>query len=374
MTNSARGYDALVEHSQPSADAKGSDVQGTFSTDGTFKTDGSFGASWFDGNGTAKLDVGLGVTRAVLESRVLRSTSTNPDVYLNVSGLKGVGNQLKRPELEPLIAQTDGQWIALDHTLLDNYQKQLAPGSTAVAAQLTAEDGKQMAQKLGEALDQHIFTVDPAHAVFTMTQKVGKERREGRPTYHFKATIHKDHLKEFVSTLHAKLGETKLKGVLDGPVASAFSTQNLSKRVDALNTDSLVVDAWVDTQTKAFQAVRIPVDARAPASNYLEFTAPYHGGSEVPLGLKLASTDGATNIDADARLTLNTQTNESKLAVTATQKTNWGTNALKLNLTAKPRTQALTVEKPAAAKPLAEVLAATPIITLSGAPLQILPR
>lgn len=355
MDNTAKGYDGLIDYSQKHVNDKGGELSGTYSFDGAVKTDGALQASWYDGTGTAKLDVGVGTGRATLEGRLFKSASQNPDVYVNVTGIKGLATQYNQPNLEPTLTQLDGQWIAIDHTMFDNLEKQLTQGQATQPLTLTPQDSLDIGRKTGEALKAYVFTDDPARAVFTIQQKVGREEHDGRSTYHYKAGVHKQHLKDFAAALKDKLNQTKLKDLLGGKsLEQVIEYDQLIKEIDKIDTNTATADVWIDTQTKLFQAVRI-YNKPGDTNNYVEFGVPYTGGDDMPFVLKLAGKDQGSEDEATVRLTLNTKTNQSKLAVSASNKGKQ-TTTFKLDLSSKIRTEPVRVDKPTNAKPLAEVM------------------
>lgn len=347
LKNTGKGYHRLVSYQEQHKNDKGGDIKGNYAVDGSAKSDGKLEASWYDGSGLAKLDLGLGTTRATFEGRLIKSASKNPDLYFNVGGIKGLGAQMGSAATEQLISKINNQWVVIDHTLLDNLEKQLGQnGSSKIS--LTADDYIQIFNKLGEAFDAHVFTDQPNQAAFVIKQKIGKETRNGRVVYHYKATVDKQQLKALVTMLKTKLDETKLKQLNNGKsVLENLNVDSLVKDIDSIDTNKAVADAWVDTQTKVFQAVRI-TSADQPGE-YVEFGTPYTGGDVMPFVVKVASMSG----DLTMKVNFNPKAAKSTVTVEAKSETNLTFN---LSLEAGPRSTPVTVDKPAAAKPLAEVL------------------
>ncbi len=355
--NTAKGYDELVSYAQEQKDTKGADIKGSVKVDGDFATDGTFESSWFEGTGTIKANLGLGTTRANLETRFIKSATTTPDIYLNVSGIKGLGQQYGEPELEETIKTIDGQWIFIDHTLIDNLQKQALSqtGANPASSQLTPEDTVAISNKVGEALKEYVFTDNPSKAVFTVKQAVGAEKRDGRDMYHYKVGVDKQHLKDFSASLKDKLNQTKIKELLgDKSLEDAINYEDLLKDIDKIDTNKAVADVWVDKKTKLFHVVRI-TDEKS-ADNYVEFGTPYTGGDEYPFVIKFASKEESSNGTGNIRLTINKKTDTAVLSMDVEGKEEKSTTKFGMQLNVVPRSQAFNVEKPAGAKPLAEVM------------------
>lgn len=359
MSNTGKGYDKLVDYSQQHKDDKGGELTGTYKVDTpSFKTDGSLEAKWYETTGSGKFDIGLGTTRAQLEARTVKSTGTYPDFYLKASGIKGLGTQLGEPETEELISKFNDQWVVVDHTLLENLQKQIGANQTTTP-ELTQEDAHQIAIKAGEALKEHVFTDDSAKAVFVVKQKIGKEKRDDRSMYHYKAGVDKQHLKDFATAMKAKLDETKLKDLYGSSGTEAYD--QILKEIDGMDTGKAEADVWVDTKTKLFYAVRFTEEGKR--DNYIEFGTPYTGGDEIPFVITMADKETADPFDVTIRLSLNTKTNQTKLEAKVTG----DSLSAETKIDIKSGNTPVDVQKPEGAKQLSEVLG-LPLETLFPTP------
>lgn len=360
LSNTADGYDRLVKYADEQKDVKGADFKGTFKVEtGGFATDGSIEASHFEENGFIKADVGLGASRANLEARILKSNTTTPDLYIKVSGIKGLGSTLGSPEVEQIINNVNDQWVFIDHTMLDNLEKQLlaTSGQTPQNTQLTPEESLDIFNKTGEALREYIFTDEETKAVFTLKEFVAKEDRGGREMFHYKVGVDKQHLKDFVTSYKDKLKQTKIQDLLNGQsIEEAIQFEELLKQIDTIDTNKAVADAWVDKKTKLFHAVRIS-DPKTP-DTYFEFGTPYTGGDDYPFAMKFVSKENSSDINANFRISVNTKTDAIEFVanVTGDDSTTGEGGSFEMKFTGTPRTEAVSVEKPTDAKPLLEVL------------------
>jgi hypothetical protein len=134
LNNTGKGYNKLIDYvdAQSKLDSAGFTGSGsyTFKTaDGT-STDGKVSLVGDHKNVDFNGDIGLGVTRIKGEVRVLDSGTATPDLYVKMTGVKGAGSLLGEPDLDAGLATLDGQWIVVDHTMLDNLSNNFT-GTTA---------------------------------------------------------------------------------------------------------------------------------------------------------------------------------------------------------------------------------------------------
>ncbi len=360
LSNTGKVYDRFINYAEQNKDIKGINITGTFKGgSGNFTTDGSINGKFYEGNGEIKTDIGLGTSRPVIESRFIKSSSGTPDIYIKINGVKGAGSQFGESGagIEAMASSLDGQWIGIDHTLLDNltkaYASQAGVDAGTGTADLTSDDIVDISKKTGEALDNHVFTDDKAKAVFVIKESVGKEKRDDRQNYHYKVTVNKQNLKDFVTDLKNRINQTKLKQTLGSrSLEEAMGYDNLLKQIDQMNTDKAVADVWVDMGTKLIRYIRI--NDEKSADNYVELGIPYDGGDEYPFTINAVNKSGEKSENSNFKFTINTKTS------TATAITDFSSGDVdfKLDLKMTENKQPIQVEKPANPKPLSEVLGA----------------
>ena len=242
--------------------------------------------------------------------------------------------------------------------MLDNIQNQYG-GTQSATDELKQEDLNQIAQKAGEAIKDHLLTADTTKSVFVVKEKIGKEERDGRGTYHYKAQVDKQHLKDFAAELKDKLNETKLKEVLgQRSLEETMDYDQLLKEIDGIDESKTVADVWVDRQAKLFSAIRFSEEGKP--DNFVEFGTPYTGGDEVPFVVKAGVKEDDSDLSGDFRVTLNTKTNTSKLTLDASGKSQTSTTKVKATMTAKTNNTPVDVQKPTGAKTISELFGIEP--------------
>lgn len=350
LDNTNKGYDRLVAYNNEQSKTDGGTLKGTYNINANnIVADGTIDSKFDAKNSSTKVDLGVSGTRFSAEVlSTIPEGAKNPDLYVKVSGVKGLDTLLgaSAPGLGSALSSFDNQWLVVDHTIFD--QAMQTGGQSAGLAELSDEDIQAAVETFGRVNKEYIFTNNSSKAVLTVKQNVGKEKRDNRDVYHYKVGYNKANLKNYVTTLKDEIDKTKLKGLL----ASDEEFNRLKSNVDKLDENGQA-DVWVDTKTKLMRAVRF-TDSKNQA-NFVEVGLNYNGGDEYPFVLATESKDQTSEVKAALTTTLNTKSNTITFDGNIEGKENSQPIKMGIKATLTPSSEALTFEKPAGAKSLLEV-------------------
>ncbi|MES2971556.1 MAG: hypothetical protein V4702_04500 [Patescibacteria group bacterium] len=357
LSNTADGYDKLIEYSQKQKDIKGIKAKGNLKLEGTAAGDGNIEATTFEGNGKYKFDIGFAGSRYELEAlTTMPEGAKTPDLYFRVKGLKGIGGLLQASPLAETGAQIenlDSQWIFVDHTLFD----QLASTAGGPAdAQLTDEDINAIARAIGEVNREYLLSDSPDKRVLTVAEQIGKEDRDGRSTYHYKVGLNKENLKKYLTALKEKLKTTKIKDLASEQQYNDFFDE-MVKSIDKEAIDEKdTADVWVDMKTKLIRYVRFTDEKER--ENYVELGLLYNGGDEYPFVINVNAPKGEEGSGTGSlKTTLNTRANTVKINLLV-DVLGEAKEKITGELLFEPNNEPIEVTKPEGAKPIMEVVGA----------------
>jgi hypothetical protein len=360
LEKGGKALDALIDYSNTASkkDYKSYNFTGSMqvkssgvSFDGTLT--GGFDP---EGNADVKLNADILGQKMSANVRSVHAEGTNsPDLYVQLSGIKSMLDQYGLKSLDSL----DGQWIGIDHTLLDTYAAALdesAAGAISGSKTPTPEQVEDALAKVQTVNKDYIFTTNSDKAVLTNAKYVAAETKDGRATLRYTVGYSKEHLQAYVNALKSALNSSKLndwsKDANDG--------KNLSEMVDFNSLNASIRDAnsnytfdiWVDKTTKLIRTVQFtePSDK----SSTFALTQGYTGGDEYPFTLTFSgknSESGETE-SASVNLTLNTSTNKTS----GVMKLSEGSTSAKLDFAVTPSNDTLKVTAPAGAMPVTNLL------------------
>ncbi|HSX27166.1 MAG TPA: hypothetical protein VLG25_00090 [Patescibacteria group bacterium] len=351
LKNTSKGYDKLVDYANTTKDVKGIKSKGTLKMEGALAGDGSFESTSYENKGTAKGDIGFAGTRYGFEGRFITPAGAkSPDIYLKVSGIKGLDSYFKNSPYAGIgsgLESLDNKWIAIDHTLLDQYS------GSAGQSSYTKDDTIQIAKAVGKVNKDYLFSTDSSKAVLKVSKKIGKETRKGRSSYHFEVGYDKENLKKYVAALRDSLNNTKLKNMFGGQgIEQALNTDEINKSIAAQKGDE-TADVWVDINTKLIRAVRFK-DSKAPG-NYLEISLEYNGGDEYPFLVTVNDTSGSYT-NGTLGFTINTKQTSAKLDFSLETGKDKSKEKYTASFTIEPNLTPVDVTKPDGAKSVQELL------------------
>ncbi len=382
LSNTAKGYDKLAEYAAKNKGVKGYSIKGSFKSSGDIAADGTFDGSSSDDNGQYKGTLSATGLKMGIELKTIKSPGNSPDIYFKVDGVQGLGTLLggSEPEIVDALNAINGQWYFIDHTFFD----QFAPGTNS-STQITGEDVGSALKAVGDASREYIFTSDSKKAAIVLKDKIGKEKQDGLNTYHYRATVNKQNLKNYVDKLCNNLKSSKINKLFGGDAAAteeAFGCADIKQGADNVN-ESKTADVWVDTKTKLLHKIRFSFSSKSPATgdvevqpDELELSAPqinsegyfevfqnYSGGDEFPLGFNYQNTDTQkytdettqTKISANVNLKINMKTNTYDISGKLETDGQYAKTTFESSLNITPNNSEVKVEKPAAAKNIIEL-------------------
>lgn len=362
LSNTGKGYDRLVSYVDEEAQKgyKSTIGTGSYEVDlPELKTDGDLGYKGNDRDGQLTFDIGLGSSRVDTDVRLFLSDNDTPDIYAKASGLKGLGSSFDMPELDPQLDVLNDNWIFIDHTLFDNAYASTGLDSEAVFKQPTREQLLDEAKAFGGINQEYLFSTKDDKAVLKVKEKLGRETVDGHKTYRYRVNLDKANLKKYIKAQRDALKTSKLNGWLkDNDIDAKAIDDTFDSMVQQANNikESDTFDLWIDTSNNVIYKVRFSDDKSNAAREYVDLGLDYKGGDDFPFfvtGRVEDEADGMTNIT----FVLNLNTKSGVMDYKFDIKNNGpeaGSMSFKLNV--KPSTKDVKIDRPANAKPLAEVL------------------
>lgn len=365
LANSGVALDKLIDYSKAQALANYKSV----SLDGTVHVKsptGSYdvtltGAANKGGNADLHFNEdALGEKFSTDVLSIISSGNTTPDIYVKVTGVKHFLDSAGLNSLDNL----DGQWIVVDHTLIDTYlsnlKKSVGSGSSSNTTAPTYAEVQDALSKAQAVNKQYLFTADASKAVLTNEKFVGKETVDGRSVDHYKVGYDKAHLQAYVSALASALDSSKLnawaKNVNSGKsLSDSMGFSSLEKSVSNAKSD-YTFDLWADTKTKLIS--KMSFTDITDKSSVFTVSQGYTGGSKYPFGLSVSGTDSVTHNPQKYTLsaTLDTKTNKLSTTFTSSTVASDGTTTSNGNFDLAPSSSAVNVTAPAKAKSLTDIL------------------
>ncbi|HVS58830.1 MAG TPA: hypothetical protein VHD60_03805 [Candidatus Saccharimonadales bacterium] len=361
MSNTAKGLSRLTDytkHLAASPPGKGLDMSGDYKvTSGGSTIDGTVSSVSDGKNSKATVDLNLPVAK--IEANVIGvavPNDTNSDWYLQVKGFKGLADL---SGMGSVLDTYDGQWIAINHTLLDDLegmQKQATKSSIV----LTGKDVLDLTQSFSATTQQYVFSSSSKTAVMTVAQKIGKETQDGRSVYHYKVHFDKANLKAYVQALRDDLQNSQVGKYLTQTsgqsIDKVLNFSDLLKSIDNIKSN-YTADVWVDMGTRLVHKVRFP-DVNN-SDTYFEVGQNYSGGNTYPFVLTFHEKNGTDVTTTTVETALDSKANSltTKLTVDEKDSANSGNNgSATIDLTLKPTNGSVSVTAPKDAKSLADIM------------------
>ena len=357
MSRTAAAYDSMTElvAAQSKVAYKSAEVSGDMKfTSSGVSGEGTFTSKTDENNMEAAVNVNIAGEKATVDIRgIKKSGNDNPDIYLRVSGVKGLLDSIGADQYSNL----DGQWIVADHTLLDTYTAALNEGDSANVSTPTTKQLQDALTKVGEVNRTYLFSTDSKSAVLNRKKDLGKSTQDGRTVYGYEVGYDKSNMKSYIQELGKALNKSSLNTWAMGTSGKSISeTLQLDEMANSVGKTSgdYTFTMFVDSQTKLVHKLHFK---NASSADYLEISQNYTGGNSYPFSLKYVS-DG--DKDNSGTLALDTTYNADKGTMTAklnvSGKDNGSPLTLKANLNLTPSMSAVKVTAPTNAKPIVEVL------------------
>jgi hypothetical protein len=359
LSNTAKGYSALVDYLNTTSNAHYKGV----SEDGSFKY--QINGQNFDGNMSFKsdgthssgsMDVGLALTRVKVNFLGVKPANADmADLYFQANGIKGLGDFLGS-DFGKKFNNLDGQWIVIDHTLLEDIKSQVTK-SASNSTTLNWPDVVAAAKSFGDVNKQYVFTTKKDKSVTTVVKQYGVETINGHKVYHYKVGFVKQNVKSYITALRDALKSSKLGTWLTAETGKSIDDTigytDLEKSADNIKSSD-TIDVWSDVHTRLIYKVRVSGTTN-PAENYADIGLDYKGGGVYPFFLNSMVKSGSTTEKSSFTATLNTNTREFviKLNDNTTGDTK---SSLSGTFTFKPSNDTVSVTIPKNAKTLSAVL------------------
>jgi hypothetical protein len=355
LKETGSAIDTLINYSNSAStkDYKSYAVSGSMSSTGTTSFNATLSGSG-DTSGDAKLTMSADIMGEKLNANVDTvhvSGSSTPDMYLQATGLKPVLDSLGLSSLDSL----DGQWIAIDHTLINSSLaslNQTAAAATKSTQYPTVAQLQDAVTKVESVNKTYVFTTNTSTAVLTNEKYVGNTTLDGRNVDHFQVGYNKAHLESYLSAVASALDDSSLnawsKAANKGQsLSQELNIDSVKNTVASANT-SYRFDIWVDTKTKLPHTIQF-VDP-SDQSSVFTISQNYTGGTTYPFALGFTSGDTE---NAKINLSLDTSTNKVTAGLTITDGSSTNLNA---NFALTPSTQTVQVTPPAGAESITSLV------------------
>ncbi|HMT18578.1 MAG TPA: hypothetical protein PKD15_00920 [Candidatus Saccharibacteria bacterium] len=306
MKNTVNGLDSYLDESTKR-------VSGAYTLDGSFNMesptviDGTMSGLWDEKNGSVEAEMSVMGTRISAELRMLTAENADvPDIYAKVDGLKSVEALLGLTGISDVV---NNKWFYIDHTLLE---QATASSANIEQFQMSPEDLQKIYDNMMVVMNKRFFATDQ-NAVFTLSEKVGKEKFEDTDAYKLKVGVDKENLKSFVTELKDAMKDTKFEELLlanqDGKsLEDILSFESLLKEIEDADMSKAYAHVWVEANGAFVRNVRIyPVEGKE-SSNYLDFGLNYEGGNKIPLQVKATIDDEGTKGTLGVAISLDKET------------------------------------------------------------------
>lgn len=313
-----------------------------------------------DKNANGKMQINtdmMGVKFAANLLSMKAAGNTSPDIYVQMTGIKPTLDSLGLNKYDYL----DGQWIVIDHTLVDTYVSAMNsnPSQAKSASAPTYAQVNDAVSKVQFVNKEYLFSSDPQKAVLTNQKFVGTEKSGSRTLNHYKVGYNKDHLSAYVSAVGLALDQSQLnswyKGISGNKnLSESLKFSDLQNNVKKAN-GNYTFDLWADKQTKLVSKVSFtnPSDK----STVYTIGQNYTGGTTFPLTLGVTGKDSSGNAEAgNVNFTLDTKTNKANMTFTGNISSTDGMTNISGNASFAPSNAAVQVTAPKSAKSITDIL------------------
>lgn len=354
LSNSGLAMDKLIQYSQKQEHASYS----TTSFNGSMHVK-SPGASYdatlsgaMDKNANANLQFNSDIMGEKVNANILSIKApgnTAPDIYVQVTGVKNMLDSLGLNNLD----KVDGEWIAVDHTLVESYlssvtgKSQQSNTSTSGAPSYAAvEDAITKVQIVNK---KYLFSTNASTAVFSNPKFIAKEKSGGRTLDHYKVGYNKTHLSAYLTAVGQALNSSQLnswyRGIDNGKnLSDGIDIASWQKKVNSAPSN-YTFDMWSDTKTKLISKISFT----DPSNNSSVFSIQqnYTGGATYPFQIGFTGKDSSGNPEAASfDFSVNTSTNKITLSATDNITASDGITNVTANVAATPSNTPVSVTAP----------------------------
>ncbi len=319
----------------------------------------------YDKNANANMQLNSDIMGEKLDANLVSLKSagnTSPDIYVQLTGIKSTLDGLGLNKYDYL----DGQWIEIDHTLVDTYMSayQQALGSNPSAAKSggapTYAQVEDAVSKVQYVNKQYLFTTDPKKAVLSNQKFIATEKSGSLTLNHYKVGYNKDNLSAYVSAVGLALDQSQLnnwyKGVSGNKnLSEGLKFTQLQSDVKKANSN-YTFDLWADKKTKLVS--KISFADPSDKSTVYSIGQNYTGGTTFPLVLGVTGKGSSGNPEAaNINITLDTRTNKANMTFTSNISSSDGSMTnVSGNASFTPSNSTVQVSAPKSAKSITDIL------------------
>lgn len=279
--------------------------------------------------------------------------SIYPDSYVKFSGLSALGLDL----FVPNIGKYENKWISIK----SDYLKGLIPEELEEGKQTqqpSAKDFSDLSGKLIGTTSDYFFTSDTNKAVLELKNVVGEEESSGIQTIHYKATVNKQHAKDYCSQLIRDTLSSEVYKKISAAEQSEIdknindTIKSCSESIDKDFKDGEELDVWMDKKYKLLHKVRI-TDEKDP-KNYIEVGQTYSGGDDLKLFMNIVDESSKTTSVVNMDTNIKTFITKTTLSVESGE--GESKMSLKASMEAKPGAEDIEINEPKDAVPIQTML------------------
>lgn len=356
LDNTGKAVDTLVSYSQQQQTAhyKSVALQGTVNV---ASAGGSYDVT-LDGSADKSGDVSANISADIVGQKIAGSiksiavkNSTAPDIYFQVNKAQKLLSQYG-------LQKYNGQWIAVDHTVLDTLLNKYAQNATQKTVAPTDAQINDAVTKIQAVNKQYLFTTDSSTAVLTKQKFLGKVQLNGRTAYHYKVGYNKAHLQAYVTAVKKALDSSQLNNWSQAankkPLSQVVNFSDIDKMIQNA-TSNYTFDLWIDGSTKLVSKLQF-TDPKDSSSSF-SLSQNYTGGDQYPFALSFSGKDSSGNPSSGTLdLTLNQKTNKTTLKLTSSSQSSNGKTTANANFSLTPGNSTLHVTAPSSSTPVTTVI------------------
>lgn len=351
ISNSGLALDKLIQYSKQQQHASYSTTSFTGSVQEKSPSD-SFDATLngsVDKNANANVQFNADLMGEKVNANVISIKSpgnTAPDVYVQVTGVKSLLDSLGLNSLDKI----DGQWIDIDHTLIETYLSNLTTkGSSSTGTTPTYAEVEDAIAKVQTVNKQYLFSTNASTDVFSNPQFIAKETSGGRTLDHYKVSYSKTHLNAYLTAVGQALNSSQLntwyKNMNNGKnLSDGINIASWQKKVNNAQSN-YSFDMWADAKTKLI--AKISFTDPTNKSSVFSIEQNYTGGTTYPFEFGFTGKDSSGEPEAASlSVAVNTATNKMTFSLTDNTTASDGMTNLTANVSATPSNTAVKVTAP----------------------------
>ncbi len=294
-----------------------------------------------------------------------------PDMFFQMNGLKLLGLD----DFVPGISEYDGKWISVS----SDYLKSVVPTETEEEQhkiEFTQKDAADLAAIFSSTTREYVFSTKPDKAILTQKSFVGTEKMDGGITAnHYTMALNKANIKNYCKALTEAIMSADAYKRIPGVNTEKLDEDKKTAAEDCESSDDIdenqTFDMWIDKRNKLIHKFRITETEEK--GNYYEVGQSYTKGDVIPM----FATYHSDKEKIDGKLTLEYDTKKSITKGTLTYDMTYGgagsfddstgdvirdtateteKYSAKASFEFKPFSGDVTIEKPANAIPIEEVM------------------